>query len=343
MSGNRRKASDLFFSKTSDYLNVYLPKQANRSYYTVKAYRVALAEFFDYIAKHMKLPPTIFKYSDCTFQFVLAYSQYLQEDRKLSESSVNQKITAIKQYLRYVSQEDISLMQIYLSVNDVPTLKITKKIRPVIESNDLGAFFEAPKNNRIGNRDRTILILLYDTAVRVSEIAGIRLGDIDLRMNNPIILIHGKGRKERTVIVSDEAADYLRNYIKAFHNNSSPETPLFYTKMHGQINQMSVRNIQRIVEKYGNIARETNPNIPETHPHMLRRTRATDLYRDGVPLNLVSTFLGHAQLETTTIYATPSQDQLREASNRGYDELSREETPIWEEDLAAVKAKFGLC
>ena len=105
---------------------------------------------------------------------------------------------------------------------------------------------------------------------------------------------------------------------------------------------MSVRNIQRIVEKYGIVARESNPDIPNTHPHLLRRTRATDLYRDGVPLDIVSVFLGHSSVETTTIYATPSPEQLREASNQSYNDVLQDEKPLWETDAEALKKLFGL-
>ena len=108
------------------------------------------------------------------------------------------------------------------------------------------------------------------------------------------------------------------------------------------MNHMSQRNVERIVKKYGDSARKEHPSLPDkTYPHMLRRSRATGLYRDGVPLELVSAILGHASSETTKIYAIPSVEQMREALSKG--QPDEEETEkIWEGKEAEIRRLFGL-
>lgn len=334
---------ELFFSRTMDYLEVYLPRQASRSRYTQKAYRYSISCFYDYITQVLGLSPLTFRYAKCTYKLVLGFSQYMRETRHYKPSTVNQRLAAVKSYLKYVSDGDISLLQIYLSVKKVPELSVPKVQRPVIEKDDLPVFLDSPNDSRIGNRDRMILILLFDTAIRVSELVSITLGDILIEIENPVILVHGKGRKERVIAVSDRAATHLNAYVIAYHKeHTEPVRPLFFTVIHGKTNPMSVRNVERIVNKYGKTVRENNPRMPESaYPHLIRRTRATGLYRDGVPLEMVSTLLGHSNSETTKLYASASVEQLRDAMKKGQ-ESEPSETPLWEGHEEELKKKFGL-
>lgn len=335
---------ELFFSKTMDFLNIYLIKQAGRSSHTGKAYKNALRQFYEYIHDVKKVSPMAFRFSDCTYQLVLEFSQYMQSELKYKQITVNQKLAAIKSYLKYVSDGDFALVQVYLSVNKVPELPVPKTQGPVMEMDVLSKYLDSPPHTKIGNRDRMILILLFDTAIRVSELVGITLGDIILDVKNPVILIHGKGRKERSLMVSDMASKHLKAYINAYHKECrDPSSPLFYTVIHKKMNPMSIRNVERIVKKYGDIIRSDHPDLPDSiHPHLLRRTRATGLYRDGVPMEIVSTLLGHSTVETTrTHYAYPSVGQLRDAVQKGSMQNNDTEE-IWKGREDELKAKFGL-
>lgn len=336
--------NELFFSKTSDFLDSYMTRQMMKSLNTVKAYRRNLGAFYDYVASTLQIQPLKFRFIDCTYQLLLNYVQYLQETRNLSSSSINQNIAAIKMYLKYSSSIDPSVLQTYLSICDLPCLTVTKLIRPTISEEGLSALFNAPPNTRLGNRDRTILVLMYDTAARVGEMVRIKLGDLsNLDSDRIRILLHGKGRKERIIVLSKDATEHLAAYLNEFHKDRrDPEMPLFYTKIHGELHFMSTRNMEHIVDKYGLIAKKQVPSLPKTHPHMLRRTRATDLYRDNVPLEIVSTILGHEQMETTrSHYATPSSEQLSSSTDKIYSGMKSED-PIWKDGLSELKARFGL-
>lgn len=334
---------ELFFSRTRDFLDVYLPKQAGRSMHTRKAYKGTLTQFYDYVADVREISPLHFRFADCTYKLVLEFSQYMQEVKHYKPVTVNQKLAAIKSYIKYVSDGDISIVQTYLAVKKVPELSVPKVHRPIINTQDIPVYLDAPPRTRFGNRDRMILILLFDTAIRVSELASITLGDISIGTDNAVILIHGKGRKERTLALSDPSADHLKAYITAYHGNENdPGRPLFFTVIHGKANPMSVRNIERIVSKYGKMAKEICPNMPASiHPHLLRRTRATGLYRDGVPLEMVSTVLGHSNSETTKQYAYASMEQLRKAMQKS-DVNANPEEPVWKDKISELKVRFGL-
>ena len=193
----------------------------------------------------------------------------------------------------------------------------------------------------IRDRDRTILILLYDSAARLDEILSLRKADLFLSTGSPCIRVVGKGQKERVIGLTERTSTHLKQYLSVFHTKDTEATDLlFYTTIRGETGKMSEANVERLLKKYAAQVRETYPDIPErVHPHMLRRTRATGLYRDGVDLSIISRFLGHAQLETTRIYATPSVEMMRRAIAK-MPMAALDEDPIWDADADAMMAKL---
>lgn len=258
-------------------------------------------------------------------------------------STCNQRLTAIKSYLWYCADCDIVLQPSALAAAHVPFQREPKLNRETLSEEALAAIFTAPKTDRIGRRDQMIMILLYDTAIRLSELTGMLLSDANLAVAEPYIRVRGKSNKDRVVALSDKAADHLRHYIHAFHGNaSSGNTPLFYTVIKGARHRISSGNIERIINKYADSIRGELPNLPDkVYPHMFRRTRATNLYHRGVALELVSRILGHSSTETTKIYAVPSIEMLKKAMESANAFMPDEKT-IWEGDEDAMARMCGL-
>jgi len=193
----------------------------------------------------------------------------------------------------------------------------------------------------MGLRDRTIMILLYDSAVRLAEILNLRVNDICLNEGNPYIRVMGKGSKERVVAINVKTVKHVKQYIDVYRSRDNPDTHLlFYTIIKGRAGIMSEGNVERFIQQYADKARESCPDIPiQVYPHMLRRTRATNLYQNGVELALVSRILGHAFLDSTRVYAKPSLAMMREAMNSVEASQTRDEKPLWlgsEEDMAKM-------
>lgn len=349
---NSISANSCFFTLTLTFLTDYLLKQLNRSQNTVNSYRFALNEFFNFIAVEKKIDPYKFAFADCTHNFVLEYIQYLRESKNYAPSSVNQRLAALKSYFRFVADGHVDLMQLSFSVQNIPLLRVPKLQRPILEAEAIGWILQKPGKTVKGNRDRVMLILLYDSAVRVSELVGLEVGDVHLDVSDPYIVVTGKGRKQRSISLNHKDAEHLRLYMEHYHvHRPDPTTPLFYTVIHGEIRKMTTRNVQRIVKKYADEVREEHPEIPESvYPHMFRRSRATGLYRDEVPLELVSVALGHANIETTRVYALPSVEQLRTAMNKGQHawgamegvERGKPAEKLWLNNLDEMRRKFGL-
>lgn len=338
---SRKKAEKiLFFSKTLDFLEHYLPEQALKSRNTIETYRDALTVFRRYITDTMNLSLRTFGFEDCTHDFLLSYIECLHKSGN-SETTCNNRLAAIRAYLWYAADCDISLQSVALTASRVPFLKVPKLTREIIPDDALKALLSAPPDTKTGRRDRLILILLYDSAVRVSELLSMNVSSVNLEADIPYLRIYGKGDKERIVAITDKTADHLKNYLKVYHEVIDPDAPLIYTVIKGHKDRMSVGNVERIIRKYAAQIRSEYPNLPDRcYPHMFRRTRATNLYQDGTELELVSRILGHSSTETTRIYAVPSVDMMRKVMESG--NLESDEKPLWPDDEVEMARICGL-
>ncbi len=319
----------LFFSYTWDFLNVYLPKQEGRSPHTVESYRDSLTLFRRYLTDEMHISLAKFKFSDCTKDLLFNFRIYLEQGGS-EPSTINVRITAIRAYLYYAADKDISIQSVALSAASIRPRKVVQKEKVTLSENALEAILQAPPMTKMGMRDRAIIITLYDSAMRIDELLSIKLKDINLEGKFPGILLHGKGNKERRISLTDKTTAHLKQYLETFHANSSSDAALFATTIKGNTSAMSSGNVRRLIKQYADSSRVNCCDIPKSvHPHMFRRTRATNLYQDGIAIELVSTILGHAQIETTkTHYAKPSLAQIRD-SMEAVPTPAADERPLW--------------
>ena len=329
----------LFFSRTSDFLDVYLVKQCGRSEKTRESYRDSLTVFKRYVEKTGK-DILSFRYTDCTYNFLLDYKEYMSLELGYEPASINHRLATIKTYIKYSYGCDNSLLQTYISTASVPFNKVPKVQRDILDENAIGCLLDQPPATKKGLRDTIIMSLLFDAAIRLDELLTLTRGDIYRKDGLTYLLIHGKGNKERKVSVDQRTASMLDSYLEQYHTDKNDlKKPLIYTTIKGVIKPMSHRNVQKMIKKYAEKAVDKNGNSISAHPHLLRRSRASGLYQNGTPIELVSRFLGHSSVETTKDhYAYPSFEQLRKAMEAGNQSAS-DEKPLWvghEDELAKL-------
>ena len=346
MAKKKIPEEELFFTKSDQFLNTYLSRQISKSPNTVKQYRIGLNIFFDYLVK-LGLDPSEFRFNECTYNFFLDYQEFLQSEG-MKPSTVNARMIAIRQYLCYLADSDMAAVPAYIHIKKVSGLTIPKEMRPVIQKKDVKAVLDAPSDSWFGRRDRFLLVFLFDLMIRVDELTKVYLGDLTFTEDMVIVCIHGKGRKERSLVLSDKCSAHLEEFLNTYHPDGRPkDRPLFYTKSHGEYHEMTVRNVERIVSKYGDIAHRENASIPDNvYPHMFRRTKATLLLQDGVEMARVSELLGHGSVETTrTHYVQYSLQQKKESLNKTRDQIPEagsDQTADWKKGVKDLKKKYGL-
>ena len=336
----KSETSELFFSKTLDFLACYLPTQLHKSQNTIRSYRDALTIFRRYITESLHSTIRVFRFSDCTYETLLGFLEYLH-GKGNSEATCNYRLTAIRSYLWYAADLDISIQSIALSASHIPHLRTPKMTRETISKDDMSALLSAPPATKKGKRDQLILVLLYDSAIRVSELLDLDVRSINLNAEIPYIRVLGKGEKERIVSITEKTVDHIRAYLKLYHPENNPDQPLIYTEIKGSKGRMSVGNVERIIKKYVEELRPSHPDLPKTvYPHMFRRTRSTNLYQDGVELELIARILGHSSTETTRIYAVPSMEMMRKAMESGA--LAVNEEQQWPDNDDEIARLCGL-
>ena len=332
--------SNLFFSMTYEFLDIYMLKQLGRSPDTIESYRDALTLFRRYVLGELNTSITKFTFAHCTRNLILGFLKYLQTQGN-KPGTRNQRLAALKSYLWFAADKDVTLQSIALEVSRVPQCKNPSTEKYVLSEDALNAIFSQPAGTRMGLRDRAMMILLYDSAARLAEILNLGVNDICLDEKNPYIRIMGKGSKERVVAINTRTLKHVKQYLDVYRLRDNPDTNLlFYTIIKGRAGKISEGNVERFMQQYAEKARESCPDIPlRAYPHMLRRTRASNLYQNGVELALVSRILGHAFLDTTRVYAKPSLAMMRKAMDYVDVSQTKDEKPLWigsEEEMAKI-------
>jgi integrase/recombinase XerD len=338
-----------FFKAVQKFIMDFLPKQKCCSENTIRSYKMALNLFVGFLRqeKGYKIKEIDFKHINK--DIVLEFLEWLERERKCSVSSRNQRLAALRSFFNYAGIIDCVNLMSSLSISKIPKKKQVSKIVDYLSENALKALLAQPNfSDILGLRNGFFMILMYDTAARCSELLHLRLCDINSNSKNPTVYLTGKGNKTRLVPLMGKTLEHYKIYLEVYHKNTNPQSEdvVFYTVIHNQRNQMSPDTVALFMRKYGEEAKIQSPDMPSRiHPHMLRHTRAIHLYRNGMPLELVSQFLGHTQIETSRIYAFADTEMKREAILKADKMLNPDAVkpePIWKNDEDMILRLSGL-
>lgn len=307
-----REAEELF-AAVRRFLEVYLPLQRGASSNTVRSYRTAIKQFVDYLIDGAGTRIDRLSFSSITIESLSGYLDSV-EAAGCGVATRNQRLAAIKSFLSYAAMEDVARVAVLAQADRVPQKKCPRMPVEYLSEGELESLLAQPDpSTRIGLRDLTILVMLYDTAARIRELLGIQLQDLHLGAH-PYVVLHGKGQKVRAVPLMGRTVDLVGRYMKEFHPDKIATTNLFYTVVGGRRKEMSYENASKMVAKYGAMAAAACEGFPNRlHAHTLRHTRSMHLYQDGVPLSYVKDLLGHSNINTTSIYASADLEMLRKA------------------------------
>lgn len=324
-----RKKDRNFWILARNYLHSYMPVTRNLSDKSVDAYKQSLKSYLAFLEKVKSISDGSVTMDSFNRKNIEEFIVWLKS-KDYSVKSINLKLTAIRSFLKYCSEEDFELRGIYSDVCTVRKLKEEKAPIVYLQPNATAAILAAYDNKTVKHRrNRMLLILMYDTGARVQELADLNISSLHLEMKNPFVTLIGKGRKGRNVPLLEKTVKHLKGYIREFHPEND-EVPLFYSMLNGKKNRLSADSISLILKTASDIARKNCSEVPDrVHCHMLRKTKAMDLYRSGVPLPFIMQLLGHESMSTTSgFYAFATLEMMSEAMNKSTDGIVSEEK-IW--------------
>ena len=234
-----------------------------------------------------------------TADIVHEYLKWLV-DNGAALTTRNHRLTCLKQYMMYCAERNVELMQFYLPVSKIKQVKVRPKKGLWMTRDAVRAVLSQPPKTKIGIRDRFLMIFLYGTGARISEVLDVKLKDIETLTKEPFARPLGKGDKPRCVPLLDITIENLEYYISLYHPQKKPDDFLFYTIIKGRQDKMSVANAERLIKKYGSQARRECSQVPENvHPHLFRHSYGAHLYRLGFSLPVIAKLLDHESLSTT--------------------------------------------
>ena len=277
-------------------------QERNASAHTIKAYRTDLAQFADYVGPQ--------NWRDIDHVLIRGYLSSLYE-RGLSKTSVARALAALRSLYKWLAQEgEVEQNPAAL----VATPRLPKKLPRVPTIEEVNTVLDAamPECSAFTERDQAILELLYGCGIRNSELIGINVDDI--RWSNELVLVRGKGRKERFVPFGDSAKAAVQAYLPARQRvlGETKRTTERALLINLRGSRLTTRSVGRIVKQIA-VARGLSPDV---HPHTLRHAFGTHMLEEGADLRAIQEMLGHERLSTTQRYTQLTVKHVMEVYDR---------------------------
>jgi len=332
MKYKRKKDRD-FWQLARSYLHDYMPVTRNLSDKSVEAYKQSLKTYLQFLEIEKSLVEEQVTFDAFSRENIKNFISWLKEKRYVPKT-INLKLTAIRSFLKYCSEEDFELRGIYAEACKVKKQKEEKRPIEYLQPNATAAILSAYDiSTSKHRRNRMMLIMLYDTGARVQELADLNLSSLHLDVANPFVTLIGKGRKSRNVPLLKKTVQHLEVYLKEFHPNEV-ETPLLYSFLDGKPHRLSTDSISLVLKAAADKARESCSEVPKgVHCHMIRKTKAMDLYKNGVPLPFIMQLLGHESMSTTSgFYAFATLEMMSEAMNKATPSIAVPNEKIWKKE-----------
>jgi integrase/recombinase XerD len=293
----------------ASFLREHLPKERKASQHTCEAYALSFQLLLGFAAGRLKITPAKIEIERLNAPLILAFLEHLEKKRGNSVRTRNARLAAINAFFRYLEYRVPSCLDQSRRIHAIPMKKTDQALVGYLTRNELQALLDAPDPSTVpGIRDRAMLHLAFAAGMRVSELVGLRLDQIDRSLST--VHIMGKGRRERVLPLWKETATAVKAWLKMRPVSGSPE--LF---LNARAQAMSRSGFEYILAKHVATAALAVPSIAGkgVSPHVLRHTCAMHTLRATRDVRKVSLWLGHASLQSTEIYLRADPTEKLEA------------------------------
>ncbi len=273
--------------------------QRRASPHTVASYRDTFRLLLTFAQQRTGKAPSRLELADLDAPLIGAFLDHLEHGRRNSARTRNARLTAIHSLFRYAALREPADAAVIQRVLAIPSKRFEKAIVSFLTTDEAAALLAIPdRATWIGRRDHALLLALFQTGLRVSELTGLRCRDVCLG-RAAHLRCHGKGRKERSTPLTSQTAAVLRSWMAEL--GSGPDSPLFPSRRGGPLSRDAV---ERLVAKYASAAARRCPSLrgKPISPHAFRHSTAMSLLGAGVDTSVIAIWLGHESVRSTDPY-----------------------------------------
>ena len=264
---------------------------------TVASYRDTFRLLLQYAHKQLKAEPAALKISALDAPVILSFLDSLEKDRHNCIRSRNIRLAAIQSFFRWLTLGNPELVGMATRILAIPVKRTDRRLIHSLTRDEVDALLAAPDQSHWrGRRDSALMLTLYNTGARVSEITALHRDHIQFGASTCVHLL-GKGRKHRDIPLWPKTAQVLKAW---FRELSGATTPLAFPSARGQ--RLSRNGVDYILKQA--VSRANCPSLESkrVHPHAIRHTTGSHLLQSGVDISVIALWLGHESIQTTHVY-----------------------------------------
>ncbi len=292
------------------YFCQYLITQRNLSPQTIAAYRDTFKLLIRFLEKRYRKQAEELSVVDLSAPRILAFLDDLERRRGNCARSRNARLAAIRSFIRYAVSDEPLLLPLAQRLLAIPAKRFERGDVRYLSREQMQSLLNAPDaSTKTGLRDRVLLMLMYNTGARASEIASLRIADVHLN-DGGAVHIRGKGRKQRAIPLWRTTVRLLRSWLKQIDNSS--ERPLL-PNAHGSA--MTRAGVAQRLRHATAIAVQQDGSLHHQRisPHTIRHTTAMHMLQSGVDLSVIAMWLGHESIQTTHQYLQADLETKKQA------------------------------
>ena len=299
-----------FSDYIQSYFLVYLPTTRNLSHNKIMTYKNSVLDFINYIKKIKNINEL--KINDITIDIIENFIKYLQEKGNAPQT-INLKLSTLKSFFSYIEIRGIENYNICMKIKNIKPLKSQKKLPEYLTADEIKALLKMfDMSDEKDLKELTIITIMYDCALRVSELCNLKIEDIKINTSeySTIKINNSKNNKSRILPITKNTKNILKLYIKKNITDIN-QSLLFVNHYNKQYTRKGIRDI--IVKRINN-ARKINKDMykGKIGTHIFRHSKAMHMLEAGNDIITIRDFLGHSSIKTTEIYARISTDKLKE-------------------------------
>lgn len=292
------------------YFYEYLVSQRDLSPRTIGNYRDTFRLLLEFLERRYRIKPDFVCVDDLDAPRVLTFLDDLERRRGNTARTRNARRAAIRSFLRYAAATNPLLLPVAQRVLAIPAKRFERASVGYLTREQIQAIIDSPDTTAFsGQRDRVLLLLLYNTGVRVSELAGLRIQDVSLE-SRMSIHVHGKGRKNRSVPLWRQTVKLLRGWLRQL--DGAPDSPLLPNARGNPMTRSGIAQRLRLAVKRAASAQPSLRSL-RISPHLIRHTTAMHLLQSGVDLSVIAMWLGHETTQTTHQYLDADLEAKKQA------------------------------